>query len=220
MRASKFCLILATCCHCNNYGWSYKRILCCKESSWKIDREVCYTEQQVTIQKPYFFTSEANSASATTEWAPTTSSAISITVSNPSTSTPTISLTASLATLPDPSKDCQNGRNYKSLFPTYENGTPAPTAGLESTRLRPKIQISTRSAWLSYSLSTTGQRSVLGSTFGLGIAGAQVLCIGHNVRKSLAIVGREWDGVVGETPELHVGLSQWRLWLPGVGGVI
>ncbi|KAH7336511.1 hypothetical protein BKA65DRAFT_538617 [Rhexocercosporidium sp. MPI-PUGE-AT-0058] len=71
------------------------------------------------------------SSSANATGASSTSSGGS---SNTQTSTTTL-LISSPTTFPAPSKNCQNGTTYNSLFQTGENGAVPPGAGLTFTRL-------------------------------------------------------------------------------------
>ncbi|KAH6711248.1 hypothetical protein BKA61DRAFT_579060 [Leptodontidium sp. MPI-SDFR-AT-0119] len=74
--------------------------------------------------------SPTSSATAVGEFS-TASGSSSTTQTSTSTSSPTPSPT----TFPAPSKDCQNGTTYNSLFQTGENGGVPPGAGLTFTRL-------------------------------------------------------------------------------------
>ncbi|KAG4439363.1 hypothetical protein IFR05_005175 [Cadophora sp. M221] len=74
-------------------------------------------------------------SSATAVGASSTTLGSSSTAQTSTTSTSTSSATPSPTTFPAPSKDCQNGTTYNSLFQTGENGSVPPGAGLTFTRL-------------------------------------------------------------------------------------
>ncbi|KAH7409101.1 hypothetical protein BKA64DRAFT_387538 [Cadophora sp. MPI-SDFR-AT-0126] len=190
MRASKFWLILAFCCAlviAATVGGAVGGSLAARKDHGS-SSESAATSSSVTAKG----TSTASATSSST-----------------STSTSTSPLTVSPTAFPAPSKDCQNGTTYDSLFLTGENGTPAPGAGLKFTRL----------------CGQNADIDNIGSAFVYSLDDCIEICAGINFwpgdRRCTSVVYRPegkgkpvncWAAnetvLSGETSELHVGLLQ------------
>ncbi|PVH78225.1 hypothetical protein DL98DRAFT_516892 [Cadophora sp. DSE1049] len=194
MRASKFWLILAFCC----------ALVIAATVGGAVGGSLAARKDRGSSSE-----SAANSSSATAEGASTTPSASPSTTSTSSTSTSTSFPTASPTTFPAPSKDCQNGTTYNSLFLTGENGSPPPGAGLKFTRL----------------CGQNADINNIGSAFVYSLDDCIEICAGINFwpgdRRCTSVVYRPegkgkpvncWAAnetlLSGEASELHVGLLQ------------